>query len=116
LESPQGTSGRGADRSLRARGPARTVPRPPRSGAPMNRMRTLLPAAVAAVLLTPLATAQVDATAAKQAYAAGEAAWQEQDWEAAAAAYGTVVEHAPKDGRAWHRLGYALHALGRLDE
>ena len=46
----------------------------------------------------------------------GDAAFQRQDWETAAAAYRPLSELAPTDGGVWYRLGYALHALGRLDE
>jgi tetratricopeptide (TPR) repeat protein len=44
------------------------------------------------------------------------AAWSEQNWEQAASLYEKVVKADAKDATAWHRLGYALHALGRLDE
>ncbi|MCO6457553.1 MAG: hypothetical protein J5I93_19810 [Pirellulaceae bacterium] len=39
-----------------------------------------------------------------------------RDWEQAATSYRMVVEYDPYNAMAWHRLGYALHALQRLDE
>lgn len=39
-----------------------------------------------------------------------------RDWEQAATSYRMVVEYDPYNAMAWHRLGYALHALHRLDE
>ena len=47
---------------------------------------------------------------------AAEAAWEDQSWDKAAEAYAKLVKVDPENGLAWHHLGYALHALGRLDE
>lgn len=43
------------------------------------------------------------------------AAFSAGDWKGAASAYEKVVAASPEDGSAWHRLGYALHAQGKLD-
>lgn len=45
-----------------------------------------------------------------------DAAWQARDYPKAAEAFATLTAAAPTDAEAWYRLGYALHALGRLDE
>ncbi len=45
-----------------------------------------------------------------------EAAWQTQDWPNASKHYAELVKLEPKNGLAWHHLGYALHAQGQLDE
>src|SRR5690606_20390312 len=47
--------------------------------------------------------------------APAQAAWEDQDFAAAAEAYARITAARPEDGTAWHRLGYSLHALGRLD-
>jgi len=44
-----------------------------------------------------------------------ETFFNSQDWEAAAGAYGAIVEADPDDGHAAHRLSYSLIALGELD-
>ncbi len=44
-----------------------------------------------------------------------DAAVASQDWEAAVASYRKLVAADPTDGRAWHMLGYSLHASGDLD-
>jgi len=41
---------------------------------------------------------------------------QAEDWGAAAAAFQKLTEADPKDGNAWHMLGFALHSAGKLDE
>jgi tetratricopeptide (TPR) repeat protein len=46
----------------------------------------------------------------------GATAVQSGDFEAAAAAFKKITDADPKDGQAWHMLGYALHAGGKLDE
>lgn len=46
----------------------------------------------------------------------GDRAFAKQDWETAAKVYRQIVEANETHGGAWFRLGYALHALGRLDE
>ena len=44
------------------------------------------------------------------------AAFSDGRWEDAATHYGKLAESDPRNANAWFRLGYALHALGRLDE
>jgi tetratricopeptide (TPR) repeat protein len=39
-----------------------------------------------------------------------------QDWDKAAEAYRAITRREPQNGTAWFRLGYCLHAAGRLDE
>jgi len=51
-----------------------------------------------------------------QARAAADRAWTARDWEKTAEACRRVTGLAPDDAVHWHRLGYALHSLGRLDE
>lgn len=48
--------------------------------------------------------------------AQAEARFDEQNWAEAAKLYKQVVEAHPDDGRAWLRLGYALHAAGKYEE
>lgn len=48
--------------------------------------------------------------------AAAEAAWQTRDPARALPEYERLVELAPDDLAAWHRLGYVRHALGRYAE
>lgn len=79
-------------------------------------MRRNLLVSFCALALGSVAFAQETTEAAAEVRAAANAAWSAQKWQAASASYQKVVEHNPKDGQAWHRLGYALHAQGRLDE
>lgn len=86
----------------------------------MPTLRSALPYLV--LLLAPFAPAQEVVEAARTkpdaaviATTAGDA-WERQDWKQAAAAYTKLVALAPDNGMAWHRLGYSLHAQGRLDE
>ncbi|MEM7202125.1 MAG: DJ-1/PfpI family protein [Planctomycetota bacterium] len=44
------------------------------------------------------------------------AAWEHQDWPAAAAALAALAPLKPEDGQMWYRLGYALHAQGKIKE
>lgn len=44
-----------------------------------------------------------------------DALFQAQDWAKAAQAYQAITQSEPANGRAWYRLGYALHALGKYD-
>ncbi|MEQ8764577.1 MAG: tetratricopeptide repeat protein [Planctomycetota bacterium] len=46
----------------------------------------------------------------------GGQAFNRQDYEAAAEHLGRAVKAIPSDGTAWHRLGYSLIVLGRLEE
>ncbi len=41
---------------------------------------------------------------------------QSGDFAAAAAGFKKLTEANPKDGAAWHMLGYSLHSAGKLDE
>lgn len=43
-------------------------------------------------------------------------AFQAGAWENAADSYGELCETVPDDALAWFRRGYALHALGRMEE
>lgn len=71
-------------------------------------MHRVLALVLAGLLVAGALPAQTKADAA--------AAFQAQEWEKAAAAYKKVVEKDDKDSQAWHRLGFSLHALGKLDE
>jgi len=77
----------------------------------MHRLASTLSLLLLAVL--PRAQAN-DET--KKAREAADAAVQNADWETAIASYKKLVAADPKDGRAWHMLGYSLHANGDLDE
>ncbi|MCA8966715.1 MAG: tetratricopeptide repeat protein [Planctomycetes bacterium] len=73
--------------------------------------------AFACFAAAPSALAQQPTPAvSKEARSAADAAWKKQDYEAAATNYRKVVDADPKDGEAWHRLGFSLHSLGKLDE
>ncbi|MCK5944261.1 MAG: tetratricopeptide repeat protein [Planctomycetes bacterium] len=76
-------------------------------------MRRILLVTLAALAVVASSPAQATP---RKARAAADAAWDSRQWQAASASYRKVVEHDPKDGEAWHRLGYALHAQGKLDE
>lgn len=82
-------------------------------------MRHVLAAAVTALLAFP-ALAQEKAAQDKaelgKLQRAAEAAVQQQDWATAAASFRKVTELDAKNGKAWHMLGYCLHAEGKLDE
>ncbi|MBA1147217.1 tetratricopeptide repeat protein [Ectothiorhodospiraceae bacterium WFHF3C12] len=47
--------------------------------------------------------------------ARAEAAYEADEFAAAARGYGKYLEHRPGDARAWYRLGYAQAQLGRLE-
>ncbi|HEX6811942.1 MAG TPA: DJ-1/PfpI family protein [Planctomycetota bacterium] len=70
---------------------------------------------VFAFLLSALAL-PAQASSVDEARAAAEAAWRAQDREAVVPAYRRLVEFVPEETVAWHRLGFALHRLGRFDE
>ena len=80
---------------------------------------------LAALLATPglLAQEPKEAAATKQPIKdkqvlieEAQQAAQDQDWTKAAALFKQVTEIDPKNGRAWHMLGYSLHAAGKLDD
>lgn len=78
-------------------------------------MHRMLAGALCALFLAaavPTLTAQTESDLREKA----EVAWKTKNWTEAAAAYGKLTEVAAKDGQAWHRFGYALHALGKLEE
>ncbi len=52
----------------------------------------------------------------KQLRKEADAAVQASDFATATAAFRKICESNPKDGDAWHMLGYSLHASGKLDE
>lgn len=76
-------------------------------------MQRLLLASFSVLLLATCAFAQDPVEPVRRT---ADAAWNSQDWQTASASYKQVVKAEPKNGQAWHRLGYALHALGKLDE
>ena len=47
---------------------------------------------------------------------AADAAVASADWKTAIASFQQLVQADPKDGKAWHMLGYSLHSNGDLDE
>jgi len=71
----------------------------------------------ACVLLAPVALCQGTPPADwKQVRQEADAALQAGDFATAAAGFRRLTEANPKDARAWHMLGYSLHAGGKLDE
>jgi tetratricopeptide (TPR) repeat protein len=42
--------------------------------------------------------------------------FQTKDWAGAARAYESIAKAEPTNGRAWYRLGYSLHALGKYNQ
>jgi len=56
------------------------------------------------------------ASAAAPAVKDADALFQKQDWAAASSAYAAITEREPGNGRAWYRLGYALHAMGQYEQ
>lgn len=56
------------------------------------------------------------AAAAAELRAAADAAWRARDYAEVVKTCTELTKAEPADGLAWHHLGYALHALGRLDE
>lgn len=79
-------------------------------------MFRLLLASSASLLLLCAAVSSQDPVVKPSPVKAADAAWNSQNWEAASASYKLVVKEQPKNGQAWHRLGYSLHALGKLDD
>jgi tetratricopeptide (TPR) repeat protein len=73
--------------------------------------RALLTAALSTLLV-----AQEPAVDAKKLRQEANAAVQAGDFTAAAASFKKLTEIDPKDGPAWHMLGYSLHAANKLDE
>ncbi len=75
-------------------------------------MKSRIAAVAFAFVLSALPVAQGQSPQPTEA----AAAFQAGDYTRAAEAYAEWVEANPGDGLAWHRLGYALHALGRYEE
>jgi tetratricopeptide repeat protein len=57
-----------------------------------------------------------DRAAAEAAFRDGQTAVQGKEFMDAVAAFQKATEADPGFGRAWHMLGYSLHAAGKLDE
>lgn len=68
--------------------------------------------ALALIALSAPASARQDQPLAKRA----DAAWAAHDWEHAASLYQDLVKERPDSAVAWHRLGYALHSLHRMED
>lgn len=69
-----------------------------------------------AILLTPLtAPANVAGQNAATSQTA-EALYTAQKWAEAAVAYDQITKSEPQNARAWYRLGFALHALGKFEQ
>ncbi len=83
----------------------------------MNRVsiRGLLPLALLAFAALP-AFGDDPAADLKSLRKEAQAAFQAQDWKKSAELLRKVVELNPKDGAAWHNLGYSLHSQGLLDD
>ncbi len=45
-----------------------------------------------------------------------DAFFKAQKWPDVAKAYGAITKNEPKNGRAWYRLGYALHSMGNFEQ
>ncbi len=74
--------------------------------------------AVSGLLAAPLAAQEIKPVPVdtKALSRTAQDAVQEGDWEVAVASFRKLTEVDPKDARAWHMLGYSLHAQGKLDE
>lgn len=73
--------------------------------------------ALAAVFLTfSLPTPVRAADTAGPTWQEAGAAYQKEDWKAAAAAYGAIAKREPGNGRAWFRLGTCYLKLGNLKD
>jgi len=45
-----------------------------------------------------------------------DALFKAQKWPDVAKAYEAITKNEPKNGRAWYRLGYALHSMGNFEQ
>jgi len=80
-------------------------------------MRGMLFPVLAALLpLAAPAQQDPDAAAVSAVMKEGQAAVQDGNFTAAIESFKKATEMDPKNGRAWHMLGYSLHAANRLDE
>jgi len=70
---------------------------------------TTLVVCVVPAAWAPAAVAQVTPDRAREL-------WASRDWPRAAEAYRELARAEPDEGVYWFRLGYALHASGRIDE
>ncbi|HLU40227.1 MAG TPA: tetratricopeptide repeat protein [Planctomycetota bacterium] len=78
-------------------------------------MRTIL-VTLLPLLLAVASHAQAGGKETAKIRHAADAAVASGDWTTAVASFRELVEADPKDARAWHMLGYSLHAKGDLDE
>lgn len=77
----------------------------------MTKLATMLGAALLLATLSP--AQETDAASLRRT---ADAAVASQDWQTAIANFRKLTEAEPADARAWHMLGYSLHASGKLDE
>ena len=63
-------------------------------------------------LSAQVALAQSVAPTAEEA----DALFKAQKWPDVAKAYEAITKNEPKNGRAWYRLGYALHSMGNFEQ
>lgn len=77
------------------------------------QLSTLL---VAILLTIVTGSANVAAQNPSSSQATAEALYSAQKWAEAATAYETVTKNDPQNARAWYRLGYSLHSLGKFDQ
>ena len=71
---------------------------------------------VLSLLAPALAQGKEPAVDTKTLRAEARAAVQSGDFATAIAGLRKLTELEPKDGQAWHMLGYSLHSAGKLDE
>src|SRR5436853_1914823 len=75
--------------------------------------RSILLVAILFTLLTvPANVAGQNATTSQTA----DALYTAQKWTEAAVAYDQITKSEPQNARAWYRLGFALHSLGKFEQ
>jgi tetratricopeptide (TPR) repeat protein len=67
---------------------------------------------ILACAIPVLAAGQSAASAVEEA----DAAFKSQKWEESAKAYEAITKSDPGNARAWYRLGYSYHSLGKYDD
>jgi hypothetical protein len=68
-----------------------------------------------AILLT-LLTGPANVAGQSQTSSQADALYTAQKWAEAATAYDSITKSEPQNARAWYRLGFALHSLGKYEQ
>ena len=80
----------------------------------MSNYRRSLLLGILMLLLTRTAPGQ--AAQSNAATPEADALFAAQKWSESAAAYEAVTKTNPNNGRAWYRLGFSLHSMGKYDQ